>query len=152
MPSEIDVRPADTSDLETIVEFNVRLARETEDRQLNRSTLTDGVRQMLLKPERGRYFVAVHEGVIVGQVMHTHEWSDWRNGDIWWLQSVYVHREFRRRGIFRQMLDYVTQIARDSEDVVAIRLYMERDNTGAQATYTDLGFQDPGYKVFEIEF
>ena len=152
MHSKFLIRPAETGDLETIVEFNFQLAHETESRQLYRSTLTDGVRQLMLKPERGRYYVAVHDGAVVGQVMHTHEWSDWRNGDIWWLQSVYVHPDFRRRGAFRQMFEHVTQIARDSEDVVAIRLYMERDNNGAQATYTDLGFKDPGYKVFEIEF
>ena len=146
------IRPADLGDLDAIVEFNVRLARETEHRELDRSTLNEGVRRLLQNPNCGRYFVAVHEETVVGQVMHTHEWSDWRNGDIWWLQSVYVHPDFRRQGIFRQLLNHVAQAARNSRNAVAIRLYVERDNNAAQATYTELGFEDPGYKVFEIEF
>lgn len=152
MAVDVSIRPAEINDADTIVEFNIRLAQETEDKELNRQTLTQGVQGLLANPDRGRYFVAVHDGKVVGQLMHTHEWSDWRNGDIWWLQSVYVHRDFRRQGIFKLLLNHLTDLARNDTGVVGLRLYVERDNSAAQSTYVDLGFADPGYKVYEVEF
>lgn len=151
--SAISIRDAILSDCETIAEFNIRLANETEDKQLDRATITAGVRRMLEDQSKGRYFVAVTpEDRVVGQVMFTCEWSDWRNGDFWWLQSVYVDREFRRQGIFRMLLNHLRSAARSSEDVVGLRLYVEKDNQAAKKTYAELGFDDPGYEVFEVEF
>lgn len=152
MAVDFTIRGAELTDARTIVEFNINLAKETEDKDLDPAILDPGVRELLSNPHRGRYFVAVHEGKVIGQLMHTYEWSDWRNGEIWWLQSVYVHLDFRRQGIFKQLLEHLAQLAKANTNVVGLRLYVENDNSAAQSTYIDLGFTDPGYKVFETVF
>ena len=103
---------------------------------------------------KGRYLVAQHEsGEVIGQLMHTREWSDWRNGEIWWLQSVYVHQDHRRRGVFRRLLSELESMARTaSPRVIGLRLYVERDNAPAQTTYSARGFDNPGYFVMESWF
>ena len=97
------IRNAVPDDIDLIVQFNHRLAAETEDRELNVDVLRKGVTSALVHPERCKYFVAEIDGQVVGQTMITFEWSDWRNGCFWWIQSVYVQANFRRRGIFRQL-------------------------------------------------
>jgi GNAT superfamily N-acetyltransferase len=101
----IDIRPAVPDDWPTIVDFNCRLAEESEGKALDCAHVEPGVKAVLADPRKGRYFIAKSDGRPVGQLMHTREWSDWRNGDIWWLQSVYVHRDFRRQGVFRGLFD-----------------------------------------------
>ena len=145
----MNVRPATLNDLPTIVEFNRRLARETESITLSVDVLTLGVRAALLDPAKARYFVAEIEGRVVGQIMHTREWSDWRNGDIWWLQSVYVHEDFRRLGVFRRLVEHLRAEAQASPDVVGLRLYVEEHNDRAAATYDQLGLPVAGYVVRE---
>lgn len=149
--SDIDVRPAELDDLETIVDFNQRLAFETESKRLDANLLTEGVRRIVRDATKGQYFVAVNgsDGAIVGQIMFTREWSDWRNGDILWIQSVYVAASHRRRGVFRLLLSTLRAIADDSPEVVGLRLYVEKNNVSAQATYRQLGFTDPDYLVLE---
>ncbi len=146
----IEIRPAVPADGEWIVEYNLRLAEETESKRLDREILRKGVEALLHDPAKGRYFVAVHEGQVIGQLMHTREWSDWRNGDIWWLQSVYVAAPYRRKGVFRRLYQHLANEARATPGVVGLRLYVESENAAAQETYRCLGMSLPGYFVMEI--
>ena len=142
------VRSAGDIDIDRIVLFNQALARETEGRELERKTLKSGVAALMAEPARGQYFVAQKSGEIVGQVLVTYEWSDWRNGNIWWVQSVYVSRHHRREGIYRLLHEYVRSMARD-EKAVGLRLYVDRDNEAARSTYNALGLQASDYLMFE---
>jgi ribosomal protein S18 acetylase RimI-like enzyme len=150
--SDLTIRPATADDLDVIVDFNARIASETEDTVLDRNTLRAGVQVLLEDPAKGRYFVACVDGVVVGQVMHTREWSDWRNGDIWWIQSVYVHADHRRRGVFAGLYRHLQELAETAPGVVGLRLYVEVDNTPAQATYARLGMDDASYLVMQEIF
>lgn len=145
------VRDARLDDLAAIVEFNARLAAETEDKVLDRATLESGVRAGLTAPERLRYWVVelVETGQVLGQAAITREWSDWRNGWIWWLQSVYVTPEARGQGVFRRLHAAIRAEARAEADVVGLRLYVEHSNDRAQNTYRSLGLAPGGYHVFE---
>jgi GNAT superfamily N-acetyltransferase len=140
-------RPADA---EAIADANVRMALETEDLHLDPETILAGVKAALDDHSRATYFVADAGGRIAGQLMITHEWSDWRNGDIWWIQSVYVYPEFRRQGVFRALYDRVRDLAR--KEAVGFRLYVENSNSGAQGTYASLGMHMTGYSVMEEMF
>jgi ribosomal protein S18 acetylase RimI-like enzyme len=144
-----EVRAAVDEDAEVIADFNQRLAQESENKTLDPPTLLAGVKALLSDSRKGRYLVACHDDQIVGQLMHTYEWSDWRNGDIWWLQSVYVIPEFRRRGVFRLLYETLNTDAESRPDVVGIRLYVELNNTHAQETYRNLKMRDAGYQVME---
>ena len=150
--SEFTIRTATADDLDTIVDFNARLAEESEDVFLDRATLRDGVREILSNPARGSYYMACNDGGVVGQMMHTREWSDWRNGDIWWIQSVYVHPDHRRRGVCRALYEHLKALAASDPGVVGLRLYVERENTVAQATYAGLGMRMGGYLVMQDLF
>jgi GNAT superfamily N-acetyltransferase len=143
------VRPATPADAALIVEFNRLLALESEGKTLDPATLSAGVAALFADPSRGRYFVAEHEGTALGQIMLTTEWSDWRNGWFWWIQSVYVRAEARRQGIFRALFEHVEQAARQDPQVVGLRLYVEKENRSAQQTYLRLGMLEAGYVVLE---
>lgn len=143
------IREATPDDSRILVEYNLRLAFETETKQLDHDVVSQGVNALLSDPAKGRYFVAVHEEQIIGQIMHTREWSDWRNGDIWWLQSVYVAAEYRRKGVFRRLYQHLAAEARRAPDVAGLRLYVERDNLAAHETYRKLGLIQAGYFVME---
>jgi GNAT superfamily N-acetyltransferase len=145
----ITVRPATPGDAETICEFNRRLADESEGKPLDLALLRPGVRAVLDDPHRGRYFVAEDDGRVVGQMLVTYEWSDWRNGWFWWVQSVYVAEEARRQGVFRRLYEHVAAQARADGQVIGVRLYVERDNTAAHATYRKLGLDWTSYLVME---
>ena len=145
----MEIRDAGLSDAETVVDFNRRLARETENKELSLDDLIPGVRQALQQPDQCRYFVACLDGRIVGQIMLTYEWSDWRNGQIWWIQSVYVPAEYRRLGVFRALYQHVEQLARSTPGVVGLRLYVERHNAAALDVYRRMGLGDAGYVVLE---
>lgn len=144
----ISIRLATQEDMDRIILFNQAMARETEGRELDRRTLSKGVERLLKQPARGRYFVAEQAGDIVGQLMVTTEWSDWRNGEIWWLQSVYVSKRLRRKGVYRRLHEYVRDQARQQR-AIGLRLYVERDNEPAQATYHALGMGESSYLMFE---
>jgi GNAT superfamily N-acetyltransferase len=145
----IDIRLAVPGDWPTIVDFNCRLAEESEGKTLERAHVEPGVKAVLADPHKGRYFIASIAGQPVGQLMHTREWSDWRNGDIWWLQSVYVDRDFRRQGVFRALFDRLQSEAEADPGVVGLRLYVEEHNSRAHETYRDLGLVPGGYFVME---
>ena len=150
--AHLQIRPAVLDDWPVIADFNTRLADETEGKRLDPDTIAEGVRRLLSQPARGRYFVACLSGHVVGQIMHTCEWSDWRNGEIWWLQSVYVLSEFRQRGVFRALFAHLQDLAHSSPDVIGLRLYVEEHNERAQAAYVTLGLERAGYTVMERIF
>jgi ribosomal protein S18 acetylase RimI-like enzyme len=143
------VRRARATDAPIIVEYNYRLAQETEAKTLDRATLTAGVAAGLADPAKALYFVAEEDGAVIGQVMVTYEWSDWRNGCIWWIQSVYVRADWRGKGVFRSLYEHVHRMAIAAGNVVALRLYVEEENHAAQQTYQKLGMSRPGYFVLE---
>jgi GNAT superfamily N-acetyltransferase len=145
----VRIRPARPDDLETIVEFNAALAWESEHLKLDRATLHAGVTAGLTDTNKACYFMAESNGQVVGQLMLTLEWSDWRNGWLWWIQSVYVVPEARRQGVFRALYQHVAEAARCAGNVVGLRLYMERDNSRAEATYLALGMERTKYVVLE---
>ncbi len=146
------IAPAAPEDAGAIAEFNVRLAAETESKALDPEVVLAGVTAALTDPAKGRYFVArpdpAPHGPPIGCLMITWEWSDWRNGAIWWIQSVYVHPDHRGRGVFRRLLGHARAAAIDA-GAAALRLYVERDNRAAQTVYERCGFSEPGYVVFE---
>ena len=149
MTKSIHVRAAHDVDRDTLVAFNAAMALETENKILDPHVLSAGVAAVLAEPKRGFYLVAECDGSVAGCLMITFEWSDWRNGDWWWLQSVYIAPSWRRHGVFRALYAQVERMARARADVVGVRLYVERDNTRAQQTYAALGMQDAGYRMFE---
>lgn len=149
----LTIRPAHPGDTDVICEFNRLMAKETENKDLDPAVLRPGVAAMIADPHKGRYFVAEGEGgVIVGQLGITLEWSDWRNGNFWWIQSVYVAKDARRNGVFRKLYEHVQSAARQANDVIGVRLYVEHDNAVAQATYRKLGMVMTGYQVMEELF
>jgi len=149
--SSIKIRKAQIEDLETIVKFNYNLAKQTENKELDLEILTKGVQAILSDSAKGQYYVYVIDDKVVGQIMHTSEWSDWRNGTFLWVQSVYVDEEHRRKGIFKELYNYVKQICDNDEDIAGIRLYVEKDNLNAKATYKSLGMDECNYHMYEYE-
>jgi ribosomal protein S18 acetylase RimI-like enzyme len=145
----LTLRRAGPGDAAVIAEFNQRLAQESEGKTLDPAVLAAGVAAGLADPDKALYFLAEEGGAALGQVMLTKEWSDWRNGWIWWVQSVYVRPDARRRGVFRALFEHVYEAARAGPEVVGLRLYVERDNHAAQQTYQRLGMERTGYLVLE---
>ncbi|TLY52431.1 MAG: GNAT family N-acetyltransferase, partial [Gammaproteobacteria bacterium] len=125
------IRPAQPSDIDALVAFNAAMARETEDKALDPAVLHAGIAAVLADPARGFYLVAECAGAIAGCLMITHEWSVWRNGDWWWIQSVYVDPACRRRGVYRALHAETERRARATPEVIGLRLYVERDNAHA---------------------
>ena len=148
----IQIRRAGPADAPIVCDFNLRLAWETEELRLDQARVLAGVSALLADPAKGIYFVAEVDGAIAGQLMITYEWSDWRNGMIWWLQSVYVRQEFRRAGVFRALFDHVAALAESRGDIRGLRLYMHADNTRARQAYERLGMKPTQYEVFELAF
>jgi GNAT superfamily N-acetyltransferase len=149
MGEPIHVREGVPGDEDALVVMNRLLAWETEHKQLDEATLRAGVREALRNPSLARYFVACAGDQVVGQLMHTCEWSDWRNGHIWWLQSVYVLREHRNRGIFKKLFETVLRQAENDPRVAGLRLYVEHANLEAQEVYRRVGMVSAGYQVLE---
>ena len=146
------VRAARPEDLESLVDFNCRLARETEDHELDPATVRRGLSRLFDNPAAGFYTVAEQEGRVVGCLMITFEWSDWRDGWLWWIQSVYVEAAARRGGVFRRLFEHVREQAETDGDVRGLRLYVERGNERAQATYASMGLEEAPYKMYERFF
>lgn len=148
-PPRFTIREARDSDAATIASFNSLMAEETEGKALDPETIGAGVRGLLAETARGRYWVAENADEIIGQLMITYEWSDWRNGTIWWIQSVYVPAAWRRKGVFSALYRHVESLAEAEPGVIGLRLYVEENNTRAQQTYKDLGMTKPSYLVME---
>jgi len=153
---ELTVRAAATEDVDCIVGFSAAMAWETERRQLDHARLREGTLSLLRTPSLGFFMVAETRTsggpVVVGQLMITYEWSDWRNGLFWWIQRVYVDPVWRRRGVFRGMHEAVLSQAKADPTVCGIRLYVEEGNEAAKAVYQRLGMSPSSYKVYEQDF
>ena len=145
------IRLATLEDLDAIVAGNIALADESEGVRLDSRTLRDGVRALLEGEAPGRYWVAEFDGTVVGQLLITFEWSDWRNRMVWWIQSVYVAPTARRRGIFRALYQHAKREAR-AQGAGGLRLYVDVTNSRAQAVYAALGMNGEHYRVFEDMF
>lgn len=146
------VRLATAADGDAFVRFNCAMALETENKTLPQTTVDSGVRAVFEDPARGFYVVAESAGKIVAALMVTFEWSDWRNADFWWIQSVYVTPEFRGRGVYRRLYEFVRERARRKGGVCGIRLYVEKNNDGAQRAYESLGMSESDYVMYEEAF
>ena len=149
---DINIRRGVISDLETITGFNAAMAQETESKTLDLDCLRSGVSAVLSDEGLGFYLVAEIEDQIVGQLMVTTEWSDWRNAHFWWIQSVYVDPGFRRQGVYRSLDRQVKDEALNLPGVCGLRLYVDRDNRVAQAVYARLEMQHSNYDMYEIDF
>lgn len=143
------VRPATPDDRDVVAEFNRAMALETEGKTLDPAVLREGVARILGDPARGRYFLAESaQGEVAGQASVTYEWSDWRNGSVWWIQSVYVAPGHRRKGVYSRLHRHIAAAAR-REGAIGLRLYVENDNRGARETYRALGMREAPYRVFQ---
>ena len=145
------MRLATPGDLDAIVEGNLNLARESENVVLDRPTLENGVRALLEGHAPGRYWAAEQDGRVVGQLLITYEWSDWRNRMVWWIQSVYVAPEQRRRGVLKALYERVRREAVEA-GCGGLRLYVDNSNSRAQTAYSALGMNGEHYRVFEDMF
>lgn len=146
---EPKIRLAKIDDSFAISGFQLKMAIETENLQLETETVGKGVNAVFEKPELGQYFVAEKDGQIIASMLTTFEWSDWRNAQVWWLQSVYVIPEFRRQGIFKRMYEFVKILAENDDNVGGIRLYVDKTNVRAQEVYKAVGMNGEHYQVFE---
>ncbi len=143
------IRPATRDDIETIVDLQVRMARETESLQLDRPTVVKGVTAVFDDPTHGRYWVAEMDDAVAAVMLIIREWSDWRNADVLWIHSLYVIPEARGRGLFTQMYNALKQQVLDCPNLAGLRLYVERNNAPARRTYTNLGMTANHYDLFE---
>lgn len=155
------IREATAADAPRLAEWAQAMAWETEHKRLDPDTVLAGVAAGIADPSKARYFVAMRDVLVagreviaepVGTLMLTSEWSDWRCGHWWWIQSVYVPDAHRRAGVFRALYAHVERLARDAGDVVGLRLYVESDNAAAQRTYAALGMREAGYRILESGF
>ena len=145
----MNIRRAILSDSKALAEFNIAMARETEDAELIPEVITAGVEAMINNPQMGFYLVFEDGGEIQASLMVTTEWSDWRNGLFWWIQSVYVKEAYRRQGLYRKLYERVKSLSEAEKHVCGFRLYVEYENLVAQKTYRSLGMAETGYKMYE---
>src|SRR5919106_790695 len=145
----IAIRRATAQDAQALIDFNCAMALETERKELLPEVIGAGVRALLANPAAGFYVVAEADERAIGALMLTKEWSDWRNGSFWWIQSVYVRPEWRRKGVYNRPYRHIQELAAQDPSVCGFRLYVERENSRAQATYRALGMKETRYLVFE---
>ena len=152
MSNELLVRIGEYKDVDTLVESNMALAWETERKKLSSEVVTEGVHALLGNPQYGFYVVAELAGKVVGSVMVTFEWSDWRCGLIWWIQSVYVKPDFRRQGVFRSLYEFLREKASRERNVCGFRLYVLGSNRTGKDAYGGVGMKETSYGVYEELF
>jgi len=156
MLKSLIIRPAKMEDVDALVRFSTAMALETEGRRLDETRLRQGTQAVLDSPARGFYTVAEltdrSPRVVVGQLLVTFEWSDWRNATFWWIQSVYVDAAWRRRGVYRRMHEAILELAKNRGGVCGVRLYVEGENAVAKATYARVGLAALTYRVYEDDF
>ncbi len=145
----IVVRKGTLDDAEIISDFQIAMALETESLTLDKSTVLKGVKAVFELPAKGQYFVAVDKNKVVGSLMITYEWSDWRNQWVWWIQSVYILPAFRGKKIFTQMYNHIKMLVINNDDVSGIRLYVDLTNSNARKVYQSLGMNGEHYQLFE---
>lgn len=149
---DLTIRQAVATDSPILVTFNELMAQETEGISLSHDRLQKGVDALFKDPSRGVYYVAEVNSKIVGQLMITYEWSDWRNGTFWWIQSVYTEKTYRNKGVFRGLYRHIESLARGRKDICGLRLYVEEHNDRAQRTYEALGMKRSKYGLMEVDF
>lgn len=145
----ITIRKAKQDEWTIIASFQQAMALETEGIQLDHASLIKGIKAVFNDPSKGCYYVAATDQQIVGSLMITYEWSDWRNKTVFWIQSVYVHPEHRRKGIYRQLYDFIQNIAAKDDAIGGVRLYVDKTNQNAIKTYESLGMNGEHYQLFE---
>ena len=143
------IREAIAKDILTIIDFQKKMAWETEKVTLDPAILTEGVKNLFADVNRGKYYVAEENGIVVGSLMTTYEWSDWRNGTVLWIQSVYIIETHRGKGIYKKMYEHIQGMVKKSSDLRGIRLYVDKTNMNAQKVYEKLGMNGEHYQVFE---
>ena len=144
------IRNAEPKDIETIAKYNIKMALETENKYLDKEIITAGVSSIINDSSKGIYWVMEMNKIIIGQLMVTYEWSDWRNGMMWWIQSVYVPKEHRRQGVYSKMYNNLLELAQLDSECCGIRLYVEKENKKAQKTYEKLDMKNAGYEIMEF--
>ncbi|MEM6429011.1 MAG: GNAT family N-acetyltransferase [Deinococcota bacterium] len=149
MSDEITIRLASREDADDLIRFNRAMARETENKELIEDVIASGVRELLNNSALGFYVVAELDSEVISSLMITMEWSDWRNGVFWWIQSVYVLPSHRRKGIYRKLYEFVKDRANEDNNVCGFRLYVEKDNLPARRTYEALCMKELDYKMYE---
>ena len=147
----MNIRIAKVEEADSLVDFNQAMAMETEDKHLSPDVLSAGVRAVFADEKKGFYVVAESEGIIVGGLMVTYEWSDWRNAWFWWIQSVYILPEARGQRLYTRMYDFVKRRADEAGNVCGFRLYVETENTNARAVYDAVGMHSSHYLLYEEE-
>lgn len=153
MLNQLSVRIGEDKDINALVKFNMAMAWETEQKELSLSVVTKGVQTLLKNPQYGFYVVAEVANEIIGSLMVTFEWSDWRCGLFWWIQSVYVKSEFRRQGVFRRLYEFLKAKALYEPNVCGFRVYVDESNLIAQSTYSKVGMKETSYnRVYEELF
>ena len=145
----ITVRKGKQSDNQTVVDFQIRMAKETEQVDLDRDIVNKGVNAVFNNPEKGIYFVAESGGKIIASLLITFEWSDWRNGDVYWIHSVYVLPELRKKGVFKTMYLHMKNIVQKDKNIWGLRLYVDKTNTNARKVYEIMGMDCNHYMLFE---
>lgn len=146
------IRAARATDASVIARFNRDMAFETERRKLSPPRVLRGVKALLADPAKGTYYVAESGGEVIGQLLITYEWSDWRNGNFWWIQSVFVAPKLRGRGVFKALHAHIERLARKRKDVCGVRLYVDGHNRKAKEVYARLGLKPTHYELWETDF
>lgn len=149
MNDDLEIREARREDAPVIVDFQIRMARSTEGLELDFDTVTRGVAAVFADPAKGTYWVAEADGRVVGSLLTTFEWSDWRNGTVLWIQSVYVLPEWRRRGVYKRLYEHLRRQVERSPGLRGLRLYVDQRNTAAQEVYERLGMTKEHYQLYE---
>ena len=142
-------RKGERRDALSIVQFQIDMARETEALELDREILEKGVAAVFDDPHKGHYWVAEHEGKVVGSLLLLSEWSDWRNGFVWWIHSVFVIPNYRGKGVYKSLFHKIQEVIRQDPQSHGLRLYVEKENTQAQAVYSKLGMDGEHYRLFQ---
>ncbi|UII28145.1 GNAT family N-acetyltransferase [Fulvivirga maritima] len=145
----INIQRADSSHIDTIIDFQKKMAWQTEELELDTDTLQKGVSAVFDDPTKGQYYVAINEEEVIGCLLVTPEWSEWRNGTVLWIQSVYVIKEYRKQGVFKQMYNYLKAKVIADEKLMGLRLYVEKTNLPAQKVYEAIGMNGDHYHFFE---
>lgn len=149
MPQEILIRLAEIRDVQVITKFNRAMALETEQKELIPEVISKGVDKLLNNPSLGFYVIAERDNEVIGSLMVTTEWSDWRNGMFWWIQSVYIEPNERRKGIYTELYNFIRESANKNPSICGFRLYVEKENILAQNAYKALGMMETGYRIYE---
>ena len=145
----IKIRKASINDLKTLINFQIEMAVETENFKLNNENVKRGVKAVFNNSSKGEYYIAEEKNKIIGSFLITPEWSDWKNGTILWIQSVFVIPEYRKKGVFKKMYIHMKRIVDNSEKYLGLRLYVNKKNIVAQKTYEKIGMDNKRYKIYE---